>query len=105
GFDEKQLFVVAHDRPGTLWASLRTRASVEPGGPFAAAATRLSAWLARTDFVRPFELFAHVLYADGGRERLLARLGAEGDDPLGEFLSLALSYERNAVPSLQDFVA
>jgi ATP-dependent helicase/nuclease subunit A len=105
GLDEEQLFAVAHGRPGTLWASLRTRASMEPEGPFAAAAARLSAWLARTDFVRPFELFAHVLYADGGRERLLARLGAEADDPLGEFLALALSYERSAVPSLQDFVA
>jgi ATP-dependent helicase/nuclease subunit A len=105
GLDEEQLFTVAYGRQGSLWASLRTHAAAAPSSAFAAAEARLSAWLARTDFVRPFELFAHVLYADGGRERLLARLGAEADDPLGEFLTLALSYERSAVPSLQDFVA
>ena len=105
GLDEQQLFAVAYQRPGSLWMSLKARAAAGPGGPFAAAEARLSAWLARTDFVRPFELFAHVLYADGGRERLLARLGVEADDPLGEFLALALAYERSASPSLQDFVA
>jgi ATP-dependent helicase/nuclease subunit A len=103
--NEEQLFALAHRRPTTLWASLRARANAEPNGPFSEAEARLSSWLARTDFVRPFELFAHVLYADGGRERLLARLGPEADDPLGEFLALALAYERNAAPSLQDFVA
>jgi ATP-dependent helicase/nuclease subunit A len=105
GLDETQLFALAYKRPGTLWASLKARAETESSGPFAAADARLSAWLARTDFVRPFELFAHVLYADGGRERLLARLGGEADDPLGEFLALALAYERTAAPSLQGFVA
>ena len=107
GLDEDQLFAVAYGRPkgGSLWSALKARAEAEPSGPFADAERTLSAWLARADFVRPFELFARVLHAEGGRARLLARLGMEADDPLSEFLALALAYEREAVPSLQGFIA
>ncbi|HET9149581.1 MAG TPA: double-strand break repair helicase AddA [Alphaproteobacteria bacterium] len=105
GFDEEALFKTAHGRPATLWGSLRKLAVATPGSLFATAEARLSAWLARADFLRPFDLFARILYAEGGRARLLARLGPEADDPLSEFLALALAYERAAVPSLQDFVA
>src|SRR3546814_18575696 len=38
------------------------------------------------------------------RERLLARLGAEANDPIDVFLSQALAYERLHPPSLQGFV-
>ncbi|MGE5539182.1 MAG: double-strand break repair helicase AddA [Gemmatimonas sp.] len=105
GLTEDELFAVAHGRKGALWSALKARAAAMPASAFAAAERRLSAWLARADFERPFELFARILYAEGGRARLLARLGAEADDPLGEFLALALGYERTATPSLQDFVA
>ena len=107
GLDEDQLFAVAYGRPkgGSLWSALKARAEAEPSGPFADAERTLSAWLARADFVRPYELFARVLHAEGGRARLLARLGMEADDPLSEFLALALAYEREAAPSLQGFIA
>lgn len=107
GLDEEQLFAVAHGRPkgGSLWLALKARAESEPSGPFADAERTLSAWLGRADFVRPYELFARVLHAEGGRARLLARLGMEADDPLSEFLALALTYEREAAPSLQGFIA
>jgi ATP-dependent helicase/nuclease subunit A len=60
--------------------------------------------LARADFVPPYELFAEVLGALGGRQAALARLGPEAVDPLDEFLSLALAYERMHGPSLQGFL-
>src|SRR5204862_6948609 len=53
----------------------------------------------------PFAFYAHLLGAEGGRRRMLARLGAESADALDEFLNLALEYERRATPSLQGFVA
>ena len=34
----------------------------------------------------------------------MRRLGPEADDPINEFLALALSYERTAAPSLQGFL-
>src|SRR5262249_1407877 len=48
---------------------------------------------------------AALLGAGGGRRRFLARLGAEANDALDEFLNLALDYESREAPSLQGFVA
>ena len=59
----------------------------------------------RRGALTPFGFFAHVLGADGGRRRFLARLGQEANDALDEFLNLALDYERRETPSLQGFVA
>ena len=53
----------------------------------------------------PFAFYAQILGAGGGRRRFLARLGAEANDALDEFLNLAFDYERRETPSLQGFVA
>src|SRR5690606_16759644 len=50
-------------------------------------------------------LFAWLLGGDGGRGRILRRLGPEANDALDEFLELALGYERRAPASLQGFLA
>jgi ATP-dependent helicase/nuclease subunit A len=105
GLTEDQLFAVANGRSASLWLSLKARAEAEPKSAFASADKRLSTWLGRADFARPFELFAHVLYAEGGRKQLLARLGVDADDPLSEFLAMALAYEQEETPSLQGFIA
>lgn len=116
GLSEEQLFQAAYDRPGHLWPALIARASAADADP---ALRRARDWLeellARTDFRAPFELFAGVLTrpcpADpdaatggSGRRAMLARLGAEAVDPLDEFMSAALSFERENVPSLQGFL-
>ncbi|HEX4113230.1 MAG TPA: 3'-5' exonuclease, partial [Stellaceae bacterium] len=69
------------------------------------AAAELSALLARADFVPPYELYAELLGARGGRRAMLRRLGPDAADPLDEFLAAALSYERIHGPSLQGFLA
>lgn len=104
GLSEDRLFALAHGR-GTepLWTTLVRRRAEGP--EFARAHAVLSAALARADFVPPYEFFAGLLGADGGRVRLVGRLGAEAADPIDEFLSLALAYERSHVPSLQGFLA
>ncbi|HYM01846.1 MAG TPA: double-strand break repair helicase AddA [Stellaceae bacterium] len=102
GFDDGLLFELAHRREGTLWSELRRRAGdlLE----FAGAHRELAALLARADFVPPYELFAEILGARGGRRAALSRLGPEAADPLDEFLSMALAYERAHGPSLQGFL-
>ena len=62
-------------------------------------------WRARSEYLPPFEFFAGVLDADGGRAQMLARLGAEAGDAIDEFLNLALGYDDAAPPSLQGFLA
>ena len=53
----------------------------------------------------PFAFYAWLLGGDGGRARILRRLGHEANDALDEFLELALDYERKAPASLQGFMA
>ena len=105
GLDEKQLFTLAHGRgEASLWEVLKLKAREAADGDFARAQTYLAGLLARVDYSRPYELFAEVLNAKGGRRKLLRRLGPDADDPLNEFLALALAYERVAAPSLQGFL-
>jgi ATP-dependent helicase/nuclease subunit A len=102
GLDDDDLFALCHARQGTLWDELRRRADERPR--WTRAAMLLSELLARADFVPPYELFAEVLGARGGRKAMLGRLGTESGDALDEFLALALRYERSNVPSLQGFL-
>ncbi len=102
GLDEDQLFALAHGRKGSLWRELRRRRGEDPA--FQAAHTALAALRARADYVRPYEIYGELLGAGGGRRRLLGRLGPEAGDPIEEFLSLALSFEREQVPSLEGFL-
>jgi len=103
GFDDDDLLALAQTRAGPLWASL-LEAAVSRGGRFADAAATLKRWRALADLAPPYELFAGVLDRDGGRRRLLERLGSEAADPLTEFLSLALEYEEVRPASLAGFL-
>ena len=103
GLDEAALFDLAHGRGGaTLYATLARRAD-EPR--FDRARAVLGEVLAMADFVPPFEFFSRILGPMGGRERIVARLGPDAEDPIDEFLALALDYEREHTSSLQGFVA
>jgi ATP-dependent helicase/nuclease subunit A len=103
GFSEEQLFLLAYDRGAeTMWHRLRRFANEDPA--MGAAFERLRGLHARADFVPPFELYAEILGAGGGRRAFLERLGSEAADPIEEFLALALAYEREHVPSLQGFL-
>ena len=101
GLAEDALFELAHNRKGSLWQALRThRGAVDD---FGRAHEVLAGYLNQVDFTPPYDFFAGLLAA-GGRQRLLARLGAEAEDPLYEFLSLSLAYERTNAPSMQGFL-
>ena len=98
GLSEEALFALAHGRKGPLWAQLRA-------APEHAAATAfLQGVRDRADFLRPFEFFDAVLTQDGGRHRLLARLGVEAEDAIDELLAQALVHESGHTPTLEGFL-
>ncbi len=101
GLSEEALYALAQPRPDGLWNAL-VAAQGKPD--FSAAHAFLSQMLALADYAPPFEFYSHALSARGGREKLLARLGAEAADAIDEFLALALSYERGQTPSLEGFL-
>ena len=89
GLSEDQLFDLAHGRTGRLWTALSQRAGADDA--FGRAYDALADLLRRADFLRPHELYAHVLSGPlEGRRKLLGRLGWEAEDPIDEFLSMTL---------------
>ena len=102
GFEDEDLFAIAWDRGRS---SLRAALARKAGEKFAKTAARLDQLALAARRQTPFAFFAEILGAGGARRRFLARLGAEANDALDEFLNLALDYERRQTPSLQGFVA
>ena len=104
GLNDDALFDLAYARNGSLWPALKAKATEDVR--FAEARERLSAWLARSDLVPPYEFFVELLGADDQsmRRRMLARLGPEAAEAIDEFLNRALDFDREAAPSLQGFV-
>ncbi|MEH2530524.1 ATP-dependent helicase/nuclease subunit A [Bradyrhizobium sp. AZCC 1588] len=103
GLDDDDLFKIAWHRKGSLRAALTARAAAD--GRLRDALWRLEQCERRFASETPFAFYAWLLGGDGGRARILRRLGHEANDALDEFLELALSYERKAPASLQGFMA
>jgi ATP-dependent helicase/nuclease subunit A len=108
GLEEDELFRLAWNRgEKTLWRRLNEIAGSD--ARFEAVREWLSELLSRVDFVPPYELFAGVLSqpaggGETGRQRMLARLGPDAEDPIDEFLNLALAYERGHAGALEGFL-
>ncbi|QDH35161.1 double-strand break repair helicase AddA [Porphyrobacter sp. YT40] len=85
-----------------LWDHLRR----EDAPAFVAATVeRLKDLLRRADYQTPEALIAWLLTGPWqGRARLVARLGAEANDPLNELVNAAFAYESEHWPSLAGFI-
>jgi ATP-dependent helicase/nuclease subunit A len=103
GLDDNDLFALAYDRKGSLRKALSQAAATN--AKFQGVLKRLEECERRFAHDTPFAFYAWLLGGDGGRARILKRLGHEANDALDEFLELALGYERKAPASLQGFMA
>jgi ATP-dependent helicase/nuclease subunit A len=103
GLNDDDLFKLAWQRKGSLRHALSQHGATD--SKFEAALRCLKACEARVTQETPFAFYAWLLGGDGGRARILRRLGHEANDALDEFLELALGYERKSPASLQGFMA
>jgi ATP-dependent helicase/nuclease subunit A len=103
GLSDDDLFKLAWQRKGSLRQALDRHAATD--SKFRDAVSRLEKCERRFKTETPFAFYAWLLGGDGGRKRILRRLGHEANDALDEFLELALGYERKAPASLQGFMA
>ena len=103
GFSEEDLYDLAYGRRGSLWAILLSRK--DERDIFRQAHDFLVACTNFADTAPPFEFYNHLLTTLGGRKMLLGRLGEEANDPIDEFLQLAMGYEINNISSLQGFLS
>jgi len=103
-FSEEELFELCWNRQQPrVWHELQRRADERP--LWRAANDELHTWLGRADLVTPFALYAELLGAGGGRQRLVARLGPQANEPIDEFIAATLAYEHENAPSLQGFLS
>ena len=103
GLDDDDLLRFAPGRRGSLWSALLERAK-SGDARIAAAAEIVKQWRRSADFRPPFEFYAELLDGEGGRAKLIARLGPEAADAIDEFMNLALRYDEAEPPSLQGFL-
>jgi ATP-dependent helicase/nuclease subunit A len=106
--DEASLFDLVFDRKGSLWGALRRRAEERPSW---GAARAFLAW-AETESrdATPFDFYCRVLgRLDAAgvsmRQRILTRLGAEGEEALDAFIAQALDAEGRGIRDLETFLA
>ena len=96
GISEEELFDLARGRKSSLRVALRD----DQAGARQRSSTHSTT---NRERLSPFTFYAELL-GGGARKAFLARLGAEANDALDEFLNLALAYESRQTPSLQGFV-
>ncbi|HEY8213726.1 MAG TPA: 3'-5' exonuclease, partial [Methylocystis sp.] len=101
GFDDDDLIALAPGRPASLIEALAQSEDARNRQ----AAERLQRLRRDAAELAPFDFYSRILGPDGGRTRLVARLGGEAEDAIDEFLKLAASFEREQPPSLTAFLA
>ncbi len=105
GLDDDSLYALAHGRrEKNLWRVLQTRA--DETAAWREACDFLTGVLAAGRTRRPFEFFGRILAQTGpdglsGRQRLLARLGAEAIEAIDEFLAQVLAAEGRGARDLE----
>lgn len=100
--NENDLFNIAANRKGSLWQALAQAA--EKDSRFHEIYEALSRYRRMADTVPVFELYSTVLSEDGGRRKILARLGVEAADVLDAFLDYCLTVQKTGLPGLQAFL-
>ncbi|MDQ3471936.1 MAG: UvrD-helicase domain-containing protein, partial [Pseudomonadota bacterium] len=104
GWDQKQLFELAHGRKSSLWRELRQRAG--EGEAFASAYDALAELLRIADFTPPSRFLETILTGPmQGRRKLYSRLGLASRDPIDELMNSALEFERSETASLDRFLS
>ena len=100
GLLDEDLIALAPDRRGSLSEALEQ--SLEPRHRLAV--NMIGRWRTRAANGSAFSFYARLLGEDGGRRRLLSRLGPEAADAIDEFLTKALDHDRQNPPSLTTFL-
>lgn len=104
GWNQDQLFDLAHGERRKLWIELASRRDERPH--WAEAHAILAGWLAMADYVTPARFLETILSGPlNGRRKLLKRLGEAARDPIEELVTSALLFEREEVASLDRFLA
>lgn len=106
GWDDDDLFNIAHNRDASLWLSLQSNEEHRNIAKYLKSAIDMASKLSA------FEFFSKILESPcpcdevSGRRAIWARLGVDAIEPMDELLSIALDFDSgDDVPTLQNFIA
>jgi len=102
--DEDELYQLAQPRLSgeRLYQSLERQRSANI--KFERAFTLLAQCRALADVVPVYEFYSHILSQEGGRRKILGRLGHEANEVLEAFMDYTLIVQKNGLPGLQFFL-
>ena len=103
GLDEDDLFALAYDRGGKTLQQ-RLAESAAKGNRFIHVHARLTTWLGLAEMTPPSQFFRAVLTPEV-TAAFIARLGANVEKTLAEFLAKTREFEDVNAPSLQKLIA
>ncbi|MDR2685348.1 MAG: UvrD-helicase domain-containing protein [Rickettsiales bacterium] len=105
GITEQELFKLCRERgEKTLWNVICSTTPSAEGGHPSNLEGNLSEIISLSKTNAPYAFLMKVLNANGRRENIIRRIGANSIDPLEEFLTLALSFERTQPGGLMEFI-
>ncbi len=103
GFDEELLYQLASDREKqSLFEALFTLAKTSQKARFAL--EHIQTLRRRVDQMPVYEFYALLLGADGGRAKIIARLGQGVEEVLDAFLAQIHKHELSGLPGLENFI-
>jgi len=104
GFDEEELYqlAVGRGKGKTLYQALE--ANAQENLKYELSFTQLQHYRALADIVPVYEFYSRILSEDGGRRKILARLGTQASDVLDAFMDYTLAIQKNGLPGLQAFI-
>jgi len=104
GLDELELYQLATQRGEgeTLYQALHRWGKTDL--KYASSYECLQHYRALADNVPVYEFYSHILSEDGGRGKILARLGTEASDVLDAFMDYSLAIQKHGLPGLQAFL-
>ena len=104
GFDDDDLIALVSDRSEeSLHDCLRKAAALDER--FAKAFMRIEGWRDLARAAHPFHFYSSLLAEEGGRRRMLARLGTDAAEVMDVFLADVLAWQLKNTPSLFSFLA
>ena len=104
GLSEEHLFNLAYNRgPLSLWEILLEKQHEDP--IIKQCVQLIKELMNKYNKMTPYDFYSDFLLSENGRRALIDRLGEEINDPVDQFLNLALEFQNDQPLSLQTFLA
>jgi ATP-dependent helicase/nuclease subunit A len=98
GLNEDDLFNLCAQNKISLWQTIKQNPQYKKTKDY------LEEIIEKSKLLTPYELFVYILDIKNGRDKIINRFTETAHDLLNEFLNLLKAFEKNHIPSLNNFM-